>query len=683
MWLRKSKNTCVSRRVFISSWRNPRMRVLVCIVLCSLLLVGATCSPADIEEFFIQSEANTAQPTDYILVIDRSGSMRVGDRFAEAQIAAQEFVSITSLDDRIAIIGFDNTAEVYSPLDSDKDAVRRAIQDMPIGDWTRYEAALTSVDELLTSRDTQRDAVVVFLSDGRPDESIELVDEALADVVSADTCLFAIAYSQEADEQARTILRSMASRSQQASACGEFFAAREGSYDLRRIYRDIYSQTRSSSLVEVNSEVTVVDQQAQFDFSFRRTFDDLDTSELACFDPDVQLTVLQDGQVVFEESVSSSPVNQTFNIGSYTYVITAIESCGGSCGVSASSSGSFEVARGPSVCGASFAEISERVRADSDSSLDAVFVLDNSGSMAGAPLREARRGIVDSLDAFGSDDRFALVSFSSQAFVHAPLSSSQSYFSEQLDGIVAESSTNYLNAFSAVSELLSSSRADSRAVIFLSDGRPSDSVGVDELRAAASSSFGDACVYAIGYGERGVFATDVLSALSEDSLAANGCGLFSYSSADARFLSQVLGTSVSLSKTPDLRFVDEQISSDSGTQFEVSARLESASGRDVPSTGQACIPPAEVWAVSGDRRFPLRYQDGRYVGEVSGSSSEPFVLVASLANPRNPSQSLTGIMPISQEQREVFRPLLAVLICIGIVVFAKLFMRRRSDSNYE
>lgn len=713
---------------------NGELRIAV--IVLSVLAIGAFCTLEQAQDY-VSSGTDYVfegrEAVDYVMVLDRSGSMRVGGRFAEVQAASSGFVDQLVSNDRAAIIGFDSSSATYSHLTSDVDALQSVISRMTIGDWTRYREGLSAAVAEYDSREVRNEEVLIFMSDGRPDDTDEQLQEALDAVLERGICLYTIAYADAADEVAQEYLRDMANQSVEATGCGAYFRAEEDSYDLRRIYTQIFDMTSSTEVFEVGvsvqTEPTVV-----LEASAHSTINNAEVFGQACFAPEVEFVITEDDRVVFSQLSTDISAETILSQGEYEYFVTVRETCGGECSFTGNAQGSFSVTEGSVACQASFDEVAAVIRDESASHVyitdegfvprevstgslvlwtnnasqevrvvgtgssvfespmlrpgdswqsgfsagthtytdenelfsgriqstassarrsvgaDVLLVLDNSGSMAGRPLHLARNASKNLMDQLTSRDRAAVVSFSSRAFIRSLLTSNIGSLRAGLDSIRAGSSTEYVEAINTFDEVMRGSRSDSKVIMFVSDGVPTDSVGVPGIIDSLRTSLGDACLYTVGYGEEGVLAIGALNEMASVSQELNGCGLFYYASESERELSRVLGEIFSLSLIHDLDVYETSMSRVSESRYEVSARVRSAHNQiGIPSNGVSCSPPAEVFAFIDDRRFPLAHVgEDLYTAEVFVESRSPQgTIVASIVDENNPSAVLVGSSPLS------------------------------------
>ena len=133
---------------------------------------------------------------------------------------------------------------------------------------------------------------------------------------------------------------------------------------------------------------------------------------------------------------------------------------------------------------------------------DLIVVLDQSGSMAGEKIHQARHAALDLLDRLADDDRFALIAFSSSAnLLIAPSLARDELRPEwrrRIRSLSSGGGTNMHQALSQTLSLLKQRRGNDRPcrVLLLSDGHPDSTHGLDHLarqaglRGAALSSLG-------------------------------------------------------------------------------------------------------------------------------------------------------------------------------------------------
>ena len=108
-----------------------------------------------------------------------------------------------------------------------------------------------------------------------------------------------------------------------------------------------------------------------------------------------------------------------------------------------------------------------------------MLVLDCSSSMKGEFLALAKQGAIKSLEALYPNDQAGIVCFDKDAVLKSPLIAADTNGKEALTRVISAlqvgSGTYYTKAIEIAAEELAKSDADVKHILFLSDGRPSDS----------------------------------------------------------------------------------------------------------------------------------------------------------------------------------------------------------------
>lgn len=99
---------------------------------------------------------------DVVLLVDRSFSMRAGDRWARAQQAARDAIAKLGAGDRMTVVAFDRQAEVLTPATGDGATLRAAVDGLAPGDApTHLAPALTVAQQRLAASDAPAREVIV------------------------------------------------------------------------------------------------------------------------------------------------------------------------------------------------------------------------------------------------------------------------------------------------------------------------------------------------------------------------------------------------------------------------------------------------------------------------------------------------------------------------------------------
>ena len=140
------------------------------------------------------------------LLLDSSGSTQ--DQLDQIKAAALAFVNNLRPQDRVLIMNFDDSVHVQCDFTSDRDALKRAIENIQPGEFTQvYEAIYTAVWERLRKIEGRR-AVIVF-TDGIDTASSEIDDEDTLDAIveTEGVLVYPIRYSTRADVERKLLRR--------------------------------------------------------------------------------------------------------------------------------------------------------------------------------------------------------------------------------------------------------------------------------------------------------------------------------------------------------------------------------------------------------------------------------------------------------------------------------------------
>ncbi len=122
------------------------------------------------------SACNTTRATDTVIILDRSGSMGAENRLPFAKRAIHGLIDRLQPQDRLAIVAFDSTAEVVSPLTfltrENRDSLHRRIDSLEPGSGTNVSRGMEVGSSLLAGAHRERAQKVILLSDGEANEGI-------------------------------------------------------------------------------------------------------------------------------------------------------------------------------------------------------------------------------------------------------------------------------------------------------------------------------------------------------------------------------------------------------------------------------------------------------------------------------------------------------------------------------
>lgn len=130
---------------------------------------------------------------EVVLVVDVSGSMQ-GEPLAAAKAAASSFVGLLPPGVDVAVVSFDQTAQVVASRSNERSDTLAAIESLEVGGETAlFDALILSTSEF-SARDGVR-RVVIALTDGGDSASVAGLDEARQTLISNGVEPYAVALS--------------------------------------------------------------------------------------------------------------------------------------------------------------------------------------------------------------------------------------------------------------------------------------------------------------------------------------------------------------------------------------------------------------------------------------------------------------------------------------------------------
>jgi Ca-activated chloride channel family protein len=142
----------------------------------------------------------TKRPADIVLVIDVSGSME-GDKLSGVKGALFSFVDqIESDRDRVAMVTFSSASQLVQPLAPvDETRLANSIRNLTAGGGTQlYDAVVFALQHLQENDTEGRAQVIVAMTDGQSDGSIEVVEQML-DNMEQPAIIYTVGYGEDAD----------------------------------------------------------------------------------------------------------------------------------------------------------------------------------------------------------------------------------------------------------------------------------------------------------------------------------------------------------------------------------------------------------------------------------------------------------------------------------------------------
>ena len=130
-----------------------------------------SCGATDPFEIIYKDDNQGANTT--VLIIDNSGSMS-GTPLANAREAAKQFVDLTQVGDKVAVVKFESTASVVQAMltianQTDRETIKTAIDGINSAGLTNYSDALNVAEGVFTASSTANEnRSAIFMSDGSP-----------------------------------------------------------------------------------------------------------------------------------------------------------------------------------------------------------------------------------------------------------------------------------------------------------------------------------------------------------------------------------------------------------------------------------------------------------------------------------------------------------------------------------
>ena len=142
--------------------RDPWLLLLRCLVLALLILAFVRPYWATSSE----TSANTRQGRSVIIALDYSASMRIDQRWRDAQAAAQAMLDGLQSNDRAALMVFADKPQLLAPLGEDPNRLRALLQAVtPGGGTTAFAPALSRAVRLLDKESRDQNREIVLISD--------------------------------------------------------------------------------------------------------------------------------------------------------------------------------------------------------------------------------------------------------------------------------------------------------------------------------------------------------------------------------------------------------------------------------------------------------------------------------------------------------------------------------------
>lgn len=218
--------------------------------------------------------SNIEQGVDLLLVLDHSKSMEA-EKMDQAKPALINLITQIGESDRIALMKFDDSAELVQSFTTNRDSTRANINNINIGLQTQYIPALSEAHQtFLNYGDRKNQWQIIFVSDGAPgdEDRPNSIYQKVREMVQDDICINTIGFGSEITfgSEAETILKEMAKISNDATGCGVYYYSPKEMEQLSLILGKMYAESVVKKIgfeMEVNINSLEISKQEAFESS--------------------------------------------------------------------------------------------------------------------------------------------------------------------------------------------------------------------------------------------------------------------------------------------------------------------------------------------------------------------------------------------------------------------------------
>jgi von Willebrand factor type A domain len=213
------------------------------------------------------SQLTLAEKTsvDAIVILDSSGSMKKNDPKSLRKPAAKLFINLLNEDDRASIMSFsDNGYPItyLNTLDNDKniqltlDATDKVSTK---GIYTNIHAAIERAYKILSENKSDRDPIIILLSDGKMDVgndaksqalSAQLIDETVPKLIEANIKVYSIAFTENSDRELLTVL---------SESTEGFCKVAANDEELHNAFTSIFEQSKKPDMLPLTENSFLAD----------------------------------------------------------------------------------------------------------------------------------------------------------------------------------------------------------------------------------------------------------------------------------------------------------------------------------------------------------------------------------------------------------------------------------------
>ncbi len=202
---------------------------------------------------------------DAIVILDSSGSMKKSDPNSLRKPAAKLFISLLNEDDRASIMSFsDNGYPItyLNTLDNDKNiqlTLNATDKVSTKGVYTNIHAAIERAYRIFSESKSDRDPIIILLSDGKMDVgddeksqalSAKLINETVPKLIESNIKVYSIAFTENSDRELLTVL----SESTQG-----FCKVAANDEELHLAFTSIFEQSKKPDMLPLTENTFLVD----------------------------------------------------------------------------------------------------------------------------------------------------------------------------------------------------------------------------------------------------------------------------------------------------------------------------------------------------------------------------------------------------------------------------------------
>lgn len=193
----------------------------------------------------VQPVIDSQEPVAIAFIIDVSGSMNDAGKLDGAKQAASAYVDTMGPNDSAALISFSDEVKIVQGYTSDREALKKAINQLTAkGDTAIYDAVIQAA--ILQGAVPQRRKVMLLMTDGEDNRSKQSLDAAISAARNANTPVFAIGLGGDVKKDVLNKL---------AASTGAQAIYATAADQLKQIFLSIGDQLRREYAIEYTSKL--------------------------------------------------------------------------------------------------------------------------------------------------------------------------------------------------------------------------------------------------------------------------------------------------------------------------------------------------------------------------------------------------------------------------------------------